>query len=264
MRGSIRAAVPTWRRRLLSALLDGRILALSLALLLTWLLWHGLLANDAYRVERVRLLGEPSLSQEEVADLLGIQGAYLFRLNPRALEVRLQGVPYVVKARVRPDPRTRTVWVELQEDRPQILFAWGEDLYYFDREARELRPFPEGPSGKERIVILTFDPEAYPDLPPLFYEQGERLAQLYTLFVQRLGPPWEEGAGPAAIRLGLGTGLVLVHRDGWQVYLGLEEREGIVRERMEVLRAFFQVPQPPFSILDLRDPKHPWVRELNP
>ncbi len=167
--------------------------------------------SPLFRVQRIKVVGAQSLSPDEVAALVGMEGHTIILLPLKEADARLRLLPMVRDVTIRLQwPNTLLVRVEERE--PWGYWVNGGQSYVIDEEGVVLE-------GK---VPSLGAPSIIDTSPPLTFRPGDRVdSDAVVIAHVVLGwAPVNVGAKVVAIKYNVAQGLSLTTDQGLQVVIG--------------------------------------------
>ena len=263
-------AKPGVRRVLIWSLRSGKLLALAVLGVASWLLYDAL-TSPGYIVRTVSARGTMALSNEDVQTLADVVGQPIWLVRDAEIEERVRQSPYVERVRARvvlPD----TVVVQVTERRPEVRWTHNGTTYAVTWDGLVLAGLPPsgasatqplttteglvapqtvsqtdsinvpGPAFVSSVAIVDTTPNRELKSGDKVDPDALEVARRVTLRAAELPAPLQR------IEWDAGLGVSLIVGDNKQVIIGKGER---LDEKMAVLTHLLR-DNTPFSLLDVR------------
>jgi cell division septal protein FtsQ len=226
-----------------------KLTALAVLLGAGTLLYH-FVTSPSYYVSEVTVDGNRLLASQQVVDAAAISGVHILWVNGRQVAQRLQGLPAVASAEVRPI-FPRRVAIRITERVPYAQWQLGAVTLLVDREGRVIGPAARGDS----LVLVRETRAGAPDTVETVPAEAVRAAvQLSAL----LPPAWQPSTG--VFEYAADTGIAITTRGGWQVRFGDDTDLAWKVTTFQALAAEIERQRAPVQVIDVRFPGRPYYR----
>lgn len=226
-----------------------KLIAVILLFGASGLLYH-VAASDAYRIERVVVVGSQLVPSSEIERTAAVTGLNIFWVREEEVDHRLRAIAAVQSARVRTVLPDR-LEVRIVERAPVAVWQNGGMSYLVDAEGRVLQ------SVDQAVALPTIrDVSAEP------VQLGGTVdrAALVTMFRLQQLLPRLAGLTPRELEYGLDTGVTVVPDSGPRVRFGSDDDlEWQVNALVAIRRELDRRGQRP-ELIDVRFRDRPYVR----
>jgi cell division septal protein FtsQ len=227
-----------------------KLAALTVLLAGGTLLYH-LVTSPSYYVSEVTVEGNRLLATQQVGDAAAVSGVHILWVNGRQVAQRLQGLPAVASAEVRPI-FPRRVAIRITERVPYAQWQLGAVTFLVDREGRVI-----GPAARGDSLVLVRETRAGAPPEPFDVVPSEAVRAAVQLSAL-LPPAWQPSTG--VFEYAADMGIAITTRGGWQVRFGDDADLAWKVTTFEALAAEIERQRAPVQVVDVRFPGRPYYR----
>ncbi|MEM7032942.1 MAG: FtsQ-type POTRA domain-containing protein [Chloroflexota bacterium] len=239
---SIQPAMAYWNAN------RGRILGLSLAVLLVWIAYLVFTLPDFYIYE-ANIHGNRVLTQAEIYEAADIDTLSAFWVNPAQVKANIEALPNIKTADIFLTlPANLTIAV--QEREATIIWRSGTETWWVDEEGLCVPPRGEIEQGTEKLEIIDLDerPIQANDRVDISIVQGAQI-------IHKLKPDLQ------ALQYRQQHGLIYETAESWPVYLGRAQNLEAKIQVADAMRVDLLTRQVTPAFIDVRNPLRIVYRE---